>query len=133
MKLVGARPELFFAGPDWDDDRPAATVHAHGAGTARYLATRLDPLTMRAVVDHALADAGVAPVLPGLPGLPAGIQATVRHGADHDVLVLLNHTGDTHEVTLPADRRDLLDGKRPLVRLVTLAPRGVAVLGNDGS
>lgn len=130
MKLVGARPELLFAGSDWDDDRPAATVHTYGEGTARYLATRPDPLTMRAIVDRALADAGVAPVL---PGLPTGIQATVRHGADHDVLILLNHTGDTREVTLPAARRDLLDDKRPLVRHVALAPRGVAVLGNGGS
>ncbi|WP_371614379.1 beta-galactosidase [Streptomyces sp. NBC_00454] len=130
VKLVGARPELLFAGSDWDDDRPAATVHTYGEGTARYLATRPDPLTMRAIVDRALADAGVAPVL---PGLPTGIQATVRHGADHDVLILLNHTGDTREVTLPAARRDLLDDKRPLVRHVALAPRGVAVLGNGGS
>ncbi|MFG2981111.1 beta-galactosidase trimerization domain-containing protein [Streptomyces sp. NPDC048258] len=127
VKLTGARAELFFAGPDWDDDRPAVTVHTHGAGTARYLATRPDPVAMRAVVDRSLADAGVAPVL---PGLHTGVQATIRHGADHDVLILLNHTDDTHEVTLPADRRDLLDDRRPLVRHVALEPRGVAVLGS---
>lgn len=127
MKLTGARAELFFAGPDWEGDRPAATVHTHGAGTARYLATRPDPLTMRALVDRALADAGVAPVL---PGLRAGVQAVIRHGAGHDVLILLNHTDECRELTLPADRRDLLDEKRPLVRHVTLEPRGVAVLGS---
>ncbi|MGW1765915.1 beta-galactosidase [Streptomyces sp. NPDC002073] len=130
VKLAGARPELFFAGPDWDDDRPAATVHTHGAGTARYVATRPDPGTMRALVDRALADAGVGAVL---PGLPAGVQATLRHGADHDVLVLLNHTEEKHEVSLPADRLDLLDVRRPAVRHVTLAPRGVAVLGSAGT
>ncbi|MFB7177927.1 beta-galactosidase [Streptomyces sp. NPDC056257] len=129
VKLTGARPELLFAGPDWDDDRPAATVHRHGRGTARYVATRPDPGTMRALVDRALADAGVAPVL---PGLPAGVQATIRHGADLDVLILLNHGEDEQEVTLPADRRDLLAAHRPLVRRVTLAPRGVAVLGSAG-
>lgn len=126
VKLTGARPELLFAGPDWDD-RPAVTVHTHGAGTARYVATRPDPVTMRAVVGRSLADAGVGPVL---PGLPTGVQATVRRGADHEVLMLLNHTEDTHEVTLPADRRDLLDVQRPLVRRVALEPRGVAVLGS---
>ncbi|MFJ3725594.1 beta-galactosidase [Streptomyces sp. NPDC090045] len=130
VKLTGARPELFFAGPDWDDDRPAVTVHAHGRGTARYVATRPDPVTMRALVDRSLAEAGVVPVL---PGLPAGVQATIRHGAGHDVLILLNHGEDEQEVALPADRRDLLDAHRPPVRRVTLAPRGVAVLGSGGS
>ncbi|WP_405942473.1 beta-galactosidase [Streptomyces sp. NBC_00207] len=130
VKLTGARAELFFAGPDWDDDRPAATVHAHGRGSARYVATRPDPVTMRALVDRSLAEAGALPVL---PGLPAGIQATIRHGAGHDVLILLNHTEDEQEVALPAARRDLLDAHRPLVRRVTLAPRGVAVLGSGGN
>ncbi|MEU9160417.1 Beta-galactosidase C-terminal domain [Streptomyces sp. NPDC048424] len=45
---------------------------------------------------------------------------------------MLNHTEDEQEVALPAERRDLLDAHRPLVRRATLAPRGVAVLGSGG-
>lgn len=128
VAVAGAVPELLFTGPDWED-RPAATVHAHGAGVARYVATRPDPETMRVLTARALADAGVHPVL---PGLPPGVQAAIRHGDGHDVLILLNHTDDKHEVALPGDRCDLLAVGRPAVRHLTLEPRGVAVLGSPG-
>ncbi|GAA4969195.1 beta-galactosidase [Yinghuangia aomiensis] len=126
--LAGAVPELLFTGPDWDD-RPAATVHAHGRGTARYVATRPDPAAMRDLTRRALADAGVDPVL---PGLPPGVQAVVRRGDGYDVLIVLNHTEEPVTVTLPAERRDLLAADRPLVAGLTLEPRGVAVLGTTG-
>lgn len=124
--LTGAAPELLFAGPGWDG-RPAATVHGYGAGTARYIATRPDEATMRAILERALADAGVTPVL---PGLPAGVQATVRAGDGYDILFLLNHTDGTHVVELPGERRDLLHQDRDPQRRITLEPFGVAVLGN---
>ncbi|MCF2528096.1 beta-galactosidase [Yinghuangia soli] len=130
VALHGARPELLFAGPDWDD-RPAATVHTYGAGTARYIATRPDPATMAELTARALADAKVAPVL---PGLPHGVQAVIRHstpdsGPAYDVLILLNHTEDEHEIELPLERCDMLAADRPALSRVTLAPRAVAVLG----
>ncbi|WP_404953798.1 hypothetical protein [Streptomyces sp. 147326] len=67
VKLTGARPEFFFAGPDWDDERPPCPP-----------ASRLR--------------SGTAPVTSRRP-----------HPA------------------------------QALVRRVTLAPRGVAVLGSGGS
>ncbi|MEV7416770.1 beta-galactosidase [Streptomyces sp. NPDC089919] len=123
VHLEGALAELLFEGPDWEG-RPAATVHRHGAGTARYVATRPDPATMRELTRRALADAGIGPVL---PGLPAGVQASVRYGDGYEVLLLLNHSEEAREVRLPAARRDLLGDRSPVDRLV-LAPRAVAVL-----
>ncbi|WP_203672989.1 MULTISPECIES: Beta-galactosidase C-terminal domain [unclassified Streptomyces] len=82
---------------------------------------------MRAILERALADAGVTPVL---PGLPAGVQASVRAGDGYDILFLLHHTDGTHVVDLPGERRDLLHQDRDPQRRITLEPFGVAVLGN---
>lgn len=46
---------------------PALTRHHHGAGIARYIATLPDDEGIGAVLDHAMADAAVQPVLTGLP------------------------------------------------------------------
>ncbi|MET7301075.1 beta-galactosidase [Embleya sp. NPDC005575] len=126
VTLKGARVELEFAGAEWAG-RPAATVHTHGAGIARYIATRPDAATMRGLIARACADAGVEPVL---PVLPRGVQASIRAGDGYDVLVVLNHTDATHEIDLPDVRRDLLTKDRAITRRVTLAPRDVAVLGS---
>ncbi|MFI6986707.1 beta-galactosidase trimerization domain-containing protein, partial [Embleya sp. NPDC050154] len=126
VTLKGARTELEFVGPHWDG-RPAATVHAYGAGTARYIATRPDAATMRTLLARACADAAVDPVL---PDLPAGIQAAIRRGEGYDILILLNHTGSTHDIELPTARRDLLADDHRRTHRTTLAPRGVAVLGS---
>ncbi|MEV0237395.1 beta-galactosidase [Nonomuraea sp. NPDC050786] len=122
LRLAGAEPELVFDAPDWAG-RPAVTRHEYGAGTARYLSTRLDEPTMRAVLARALADAGVAPVV---EGLPRGVQASVRAGGGRRFLILLNHTDDKHDITVGGEWSDALSGEE--VSAVTLPPAGVAVL-----
>jgi beta-galactosidase len=124
LHLTGAEPELAFDSHDWAG-RPAVTRHGFGEGTARYLSTRLDPATMRAVLGLALAEAGVTPVV---EGLPTGTQASVRTGAGRRFLILLNHTGDKHDITLTGEWTDALDPSRESVGTVTLPPSGVAVL-----
>ena len=99
LRLAGAAPELVFDSAGWAG-RPAVTRHEFGKGIARYLSTRLDAVTMRAVLGRALAEAGVAPVV---EGLPAGIQAGVRAGAGRRFLILLNHTGDKHDIALSGE------------------------------
>ncbi|MGS2616423.1 beta-galactosidase [Micromonospora sp. LZ34] len=118
-EVVGTFTEGELAG------RPAVLRHRHGAGTAWYLATRPDPALMRAVLDRVRAEAGVEPVLPGLPD---GVQAVRRHGPDRSYLFLLNHGGVEVTVPLPTPAVDLLGGGDRPIDLVTLAPRGVAVL-----
>jgi beta-galactosidase len=112
--------------------RPAVTRHAYGDGVAWYAGTRLTPAAMRTLVDRVRAGAGVTPVL---PGLPAGVQATVREGADGSAerfLFLLNHGESAATVTLPEPMRALVgDGADPgagPVAAVELPARGVVVL-----
>lgn len=73
LRLAGAEAELVFDAPGWEG-RPALTRHAFGEGVARYLPTRVDEATMRAVLGRALAEAGVPPAV---AGLPAGVQAAL--------------------------------------------------------
>lgn len=109
--------------------RPALTRHAYGDGVAWYAGTRLPAQEMRTLVDRVRAGAGVAPVL---PGLPAGVQATVREGADGRFLFLLNHGTSAATVTLPEPMSVLAgDGADPgagPVPAVDLPARGVVVL-----
>jgi len=65
---------------------PALTRNDHGAGVARYLATLPDVVGVQKVVDHALADAGVRPVLAGLPDY----VEVMRRGR---LVTLVNHGG----------------------------------------
>ncbi|MGP8301306.1 beta-galactosidase [Streptomyces inhibens] len=107
--------------------RPVVTRHTYGQGTAWYAGTRLDAALMRALLDDIRAAAGVLPVL---PGLPAGVQATVREGADERYVFLLNHGAEAVEVDLPAPMRDALAAQDAAgaTGRVALAARGVAVL-----
>jgi beta-galactosidase len=106
--------------------RPAITRHAFGRGTAWYLATRPDPVTMRRLFDQVREQAGVRPPL---PDLPEGVQVRVRHrSADGTAYhVMLNHTEAPVTVRLPAPMRDELTGTGP-ADTVRLPPRGVALL-----
>jgi beta-galactosidase len=124
LRLDGAEPEIAFDSQDWAG-RPAVTRHEYGKGTARYLSTRLDPATMRAVLGLALAEAGVTPVV---AGLPSGVQASVRAGAGRRFLILLNHTGDKRDITLQGEWTDALDQSGEKTGAVTLPPSGVVVL-----
>ncbi|WP_188193214.1 beta-galactosidase [Nonomuraea sp. SYSU D8015] len=128
LRLTGARPELVFDAPGWAG-RPVATRHEYGAGTARYLSARLDEATMRAILGRAAAEAGVKPVV---EGLPSGVQASVRAGDGRRFLILLNHTGDKHDVALTGEWADGLAGLDEPVGTVTLPPLGVAVLRATG-
>ncbi|MFF1873207.1 beta-galactosidase [Kitasatospora herbaricolor] len=125
LKLEGAAAELLF--DSRDTAAPAATVRTYGSGTARYLSTRLDTMTMRALLARAAAEAGVQPILSGLPD---GVQAAVRHGEEQRYLILLNHTDQHHQVDLPEKWQDQLAPGKSCTDRVVLPPGGVAVLGS---
>ena len=85
----------FVDGPDAGE--PAVTRHDVGAGSAWYVATRLDRHGLADVLEPALA--GVEPL-----GVPAEVEAVRREG----YLFLINH-GDA-EAVVAASGHDLLDG-----------------------
>jgi beta-galactosidase len=112
---------------------PAATESRYGRGAAYYLATLPDPVTLRAVIDAALATAQV----PHLAGLPEGVEVVERGG--HRFVV--NHRDHPVDVDLappgpgsapgPA-RRDLLSGAM-YSSAFRLGPRHVVVLAPASS
>lgn len=122
IETDGAQVVATFAGGDLAG-RPAVTQHRYGRGAAWYLGTRPEPPMMAELLTRACAQAGVRPVL---PGLPAAVQASVRQGAEHSYLFLLNHGAEPVAVALDAPHADLLADAD--VTTIDLAPRGVAVL-----
>ncbi|MGW1026441.1 beta-galactosidase trimerization domain-containing protein [Streptomyces sp. NPDC002577] len=75
---------------------PALTRHALGDGAACYLATRLTGADLAAVVDLALADAGIAPA-----ELPRDVELDVREGESGTFRFAVNHTSTEAKVLLP--------------------------------
>ncbi|MFI6405175.1 beta-galactosidase [Streptomyces sp. NPDC050548] len=78
----------------------ALTRHAVGSGSAWYLATRLTGADLAAVVDLALADAGITPV-----DLPRDVELVVREGESGTFRFAVNHTGSEVKVVLPDGSR----------------------------
>jgi beta-galactosidase len=76
--------------------RPALTRRALGQGAAWYLATRLTGDALTAVVDLALADAGISPA-----ALPRDVELVVREGESGTFRFAVNHTGGEVKVVLP--------------------------------
>ena len=78
----------------------ALTRYALGAGASWYLATRLTGADLAAVVDLALADAGITPV-----DLPRDVELVVREGESGTFRFAVNHTGGEVKVVLPDGSR----------------------------
>ncbi|WP_427921943.1 beta-galactosidase [Streptomyces sp. cg40] len=78
----------------------ALTRYAVGSGSAWYLATRLTGGDLAAVVDLALADAGITPV-----DLPRDVELVVREGESGTFRFAVNHTGSEVKVVLPDGSR----------------------------
>jgi beta-galactosidase len=104
---------------------PAVTSHRYGAGTAWYIATRLDPEATRKLMRTALKSAGVKPPIP-MATAPAGLEVTRRRSATGSYLFLINHGNETahlrttgHELVTDravAGTLSLLPGKVAVVR-----------------
>jgi beta-galactosidase len=103
--------------------RPAITRHTFGDGVAHYLGTRPDETTMDTLLTRAAAQAGVMPVV---PGVPAGVEASIRSGAEGRWLFLLNHNDSTVTVPVPRGATDVLTGQG-LAERVAIERRGVVI------
>jgi beta-galactosidase len=120
VRLAGARAVASYAdGPL--AGHPAVTRHQHGSGTAWYLATHPDQVTLATLLHRISREADVTPEHQA----PAGIEVVRRRGAEAVYLFLIDHTGKGAEV--PAEGVELLTGT-PLTGTVTVPPGGVAVV-----
>ncbi|GMA33134.1 beta-galactosidase [Litorihabitans aurantiacus] len=123
LVLSGAAPwAVYDASPAGGpaDGAPAITRHHHGEGTGWYVSPALDVEGLAPVVAAVYADAGITPA-----PTPAGVEVLVRHGAEADYVVAVNHTDQ--EVTVPAAGTDLLTGAE-VERELALPAGGVAVV-----
>jgi beta-galactosidase len=110
-------------GNGWLDGQPAAITRRRGDGTISYVGAVLDPALMRAAAKALVAAAGVeARTLP----VPDGVEVCRRVGEGREIFVLLNPTGTSAAIALPAAMDDVLNGGT--IRQFGLPPRGVAVL-----
>ena len=107
--------------------RPAVTRHRFGTGTAWYVSTRLDEVSLAAFVGQVLAATGTAPEL---LGAPLGVEAVRRHTDDGRSWLFLQNLG-TSAVDVPATGVDLLTG-RAIDGALWLAAGGVAVVAETG-
>ncbi|MFJ9151990.1 beta-galactosidase [Streptomyces sp. NPDC102270] len=117
---TSAEPRLAFT-TGLDAGEPAVTRNAFGDGTAWYVATRLEPDALLALLETVLADAGVRSA-----DWPEPVEAVVRQAEHAEYLFLINHDrSGAHEVA--ASGTDLLSG---VVHdgSVELGPSQVAVL-----
>jgi beta-galactosidase len=104
---------------------PALTRHAHGEGTAWYLATKLDQPAVDTLVGRLVTEAGVAPVVPAA----AGLEASRRRSEDgRSWVFLVNHGDDPLEV--PVSGLDLVSARRSDGH-VRLEAGAVAVVRED--
>jgi beta-galactosidase len=103
------------------DGRPAVTRNAYGEGRAWYVGCHLGG-EIGLVLDEALADAGVRPVLDAAPG----VGVTRRDGPENSYYFLLNQAARECETPAP-DGVDLLTGAA-VRRTLHLPPYGAAVV-----
>lgn len=111
----------------WLDGQPVAVSHQVGKGKITYLSTIPDAATLDAYITTQVRDAGA---LSPFANLPADIEACLRTGKDHTVLVLINHARTPVTFTLPQATagRDLLAPKQAASGQITLPGYGVRVL-----
>ena len=115
------KPSAGSAG--WLDDQPAILTRQVGKGRITYVGFWPDAATLSALTAGWVKDAGVPPLQ---PHVPEAVEVCERAGEGRRVLVLINHSTETKQISLPAGMTDLLKGGS--VSSVDLDKYGVAVL-----
>ncbi|HEX6772122.1 MAG TPA: DUF4350 domain-containing protein, partial [Acidobacteriaceae bacterium] len=115
------KPSAWTAG--WLDDQPAILTRQFGKGRITYVGFWPDATTLSTLTAGWVKDAEVAPLL---PNAPEGVEVCERAGGGRRVLVLINHSTETKQVTLPGAMSDLLKGGS--TSSMELGKYGVAVL-----
>ena len=100
---------------------PAVTRRAHGAGTAWYVACRLDEAGTEWLVDRLVEEVAVRPAAPTRPG----VEVVRRGGEDQSWLFVLNHTDEA--ARLPVRGHELV-GDRAVDGELEVPAGGVAVV-----
>jgi len=113
---------------DYYTGKPAITLNRFGQGQVVYVGTLGDAPLYEVLAGWLLNLAGVQPLLTA----PEGVEVTERWQGDQRLLFVLNHTDREQEVTLDKRYMDLLDGSAALEGAVTVPPRDVLILLEEG-
>lgn len=116
-KSLGCYAEDFYAGT------PCICENHFGNGTAIYIGSKLEPAGVDAVLDYAMQETDVRPVLP----TPVGVEACLREGTAHKLLFIVNNTADDRSIGIPDGWQQLV-GPAPENGVLTLCGSGSAVL-----
>jgi beta-galactosidase len=114
---------------DYYRDTPAITVNAYGKGMAYYVGTELGAGIMDAFIGHALAGAGIAPII--TTRAPAGVEVTRRRTVDKDFIFILNHNNQAIELTVPSGWKMLIGGEARAGDSLHLDAFGAALCTSD--
>jgi beta-galactosidase len=120
---VTAKYKASAGSAGWLDGQPAILTRQVGKGRITYVGFWPDAATLSALTAGWVKDADVAPLL---PNVPEGVEVCERAGNGRRVVVLINHSTESQQVTLPAAMTDLLKGGS--TSSVELEKYGVAVL-----
>jgi beta-galactosidase len=102
---------------------PAITLNHFGEGQAIYIGTLGDDALHDTLLGWAVESVGIDPVFK----VPSGVEAATRWHGNQQLIFLLNHTGETREISLPQPQLDLLTGTA-VEKIVTIPPYGVFLL-----
>lgn len=115
----------YGAANGWLDGQPALLSRRYGKGRISYLGAWVDDALLAELSRQWLAQAGVSSPL---GALPPGVEAGLREGGGHRVLVLINHATQPQTVQLPWASRDVLASRAQPAGPLRLPADGVAVL-----
>jgi len=101
-EVLATYEEDFYAG------MPVLTKNSFGKGHAYYVATRSDAAFYKKLVGDICEDVGIT----GVMNTPDGVEATARYNEDKKFVFLLNHAGETREVTADDNYVDLINGHK---------------------
>jgi beta-galactosidase len=127
LKPNGADVVATYA-QDYYAGKSAITLNRFGQGQVVYVGALGDFRLYETLARWLLNSAGVQPILT----VPEGVEVVERWQGNQPLLFVLNHTERSQEVTLDGRFADLLDGSGTLEGTVTVPPRGVLVLLEEG-
>lgn len=97
VELTTAEPLAVYA-KEFYAGTPAITRNQCGAGRVYYIGTEMEPALADRFTQELVDATGLAPLL----DTPFGVEAVHRDTADRRFIFLLNHTSESHSLTLPA-------------------------------
>jgi len=108
---------------DFYADQPAVTINSFGDGKVIYIGTMGDASFYVGITQWILSLVDIAPILE----TPEGIEVTERWRAGKRLVFILNHNGDSREITLDGEYVEIKTGET-LSGTFTIPPRDVKIL-----